>query len=340
MSGNADAILVTGGAGYIGSHVCKALAIAGFLPVTLDDLSRGYAWAVKWGPLERGSVGDEGRVLEVVRRHKPVAAIHLAGFTYVGESVERPDLYYENNVAGTVHLLNTLLAQGVRRVIFSSSAAVYGFPDECPVTENHRLAPISPYGFTKVAIEQVLSDLDRAFGFRSISLRYFNAAGGDPEGEIGEAHDPETHLIPRLLYAVSSPGPPVSLFGEDYDTPDGTCIRDYIHVSDLATAHVLALKRLLEGAPSGFYNLGNGSGFSVREVVRAVEDATGRAVPVIAAPRRAGDPARLVSDSGRIRAELGWVPALPELRPIVETAWRWVTGGLAELPKEFRRTDS
>jgi UDP-arabinose 4-epimerase len=336
MTRTADTVLVTGGAGYIGSHVCKALAASGFLPVTLDDLSRGHGWAVKWGPLEVGSIGDAERVRDLVGRHHLVAAIHLAGFTYVGESVERPDLYYENNVAGTVRLLNTLLAHGVPRVIFSSSAAVYGLPDECPVTEGHRLAPISPYGFTKVAIEQVLGDLDRAFGFRSISLRYFNAAGADPEGQAGEAHDPETHLIPRLLHAVSRPGTPVSLFGEDYDTPDGTCIRDYIHVSDLATAHVLALRKLLDGAPSGFYNLGNGSGFSVREVVRAVEEATGRAVPVIMAPRRAGDPARLVSDSARIRTELGWTPAFPELRPIVETAWRWASRGLPELPMEFR----
>ena len=326
MSPPEHAVLVTGGAGYIGSHVCKALNRAGFLPVAYDDLSRGHAWAVHWGPFERGGIADPERLDEVLRRHRPVAAVHLAGFTYVGESVERPDLYYANNVAGTMALLEALRKNGVGKVVFSSSAAVYGVPRRIPVPESHPIDPISPYGVTKALVERLLADLRRAFGLASVSLRYFNAAGADPDAEIGEVHEPETHLVPRLLMAARGELPEMAIFGEDYDTPDGTCIRDYIHVSDLADAHVLALQALLGGAPvPAALNLGNGGGFSVREVIAAVQRATGVRLELPVLPRREGDPARLVSDSTLARGALRWEPRFPSLDDIVATAWRWMS---------------
>jgi UDP-arabinose 4-epimerase len=320
-----DAVLVTGGAGYIGSHVCKALDRAGFLPVAYDDLSRGHARAVRWGPLERGGIADPKRLGEVLRRHRPVAVVHLAGFTYVGESVQRPGLYYRNNLSGTLALLDVLRQEGAGAFVFSSSAAVYGHPRQIPIPESHPVEPINPYGFTKAAVERVLGDLHEAYGFASVSLRFFNAAGADPDGEIGEAHEPETHLIPRLLMAARGELPEMAVFGGDYDTPDGTCIRDYIHVSDLADAHVLALQALLDGAPvPAALNLGNGEGFSVREVIEAVGEVTGARLDPPVLPRRAGDPPRLVSDSRMAAEALGWRPRHPGLGEIVATAWRWM----------------
>lgn len=323
MNPSRDAVLVTGGAGYIGSHVCKALVRAGMLPVTYDDLSRGHEWAVKWGPFVRGSLLQRHTLLEAVERHQPVAVVHLAGFTYVGESVRDPLLYYRNNVEGSLRLIEVCADQGVKAIVFSSSAAVYGNPLSTPISEDHPLAPINPYGFTKVAVERFLRDAEEAGGPRSISLRYFNAAGADPEGEAGEAHDPETHLIPLAL-AAARDGAPLTVFGTDYDTPDGTCIRDYIHVSDLADAHVRAVEVLLGAAPSTALNLGTGSGVSVRQIVAAAQEVTRKEVPVRYGARRPGDPPRLVSDPARALREFGWVPRHSDIRSIIGTAWHWM----------------
>lgn len=319
----ADRILVTGGAGYIGSHACKALAAAGFLPVAVDDLSRGHAWAVKWGPLERLDLRDARSLREAFARHRPAAVLHFAGVTYVGESVEHPDLYYQVNLGGVLSLLAEMRHAGVETLVFSSTAAVYGDPQRLPIPEDHPALPVSPYGRSKRMIEAVLEDHAAAFGLRHASLRYFNAAGADPEGETGEAHDPETHLVPLVLQAARGIRPSVTLYGEDYDTSDGTCIRDYIHVTDLAEAHVLALRQLLQGKSLGALNLGAGRGHSVREVIRACGEVTGTAIPVEAGPRRPGDPPRLVADASRAREVLGWTPRLSDLRTIVETAWAW-----------------
>jgi UDP-arabinose 4-epimerase len=325
--GSADrarrAILVTGGAGYIGSHVCKALAEAGFLPVSFDDLSRGHEWAVKWGPLVRGSLLDAAALDAAMAVHRPEAIVHLAGFTYVGESVRDPLLYYANNVAGSLSLLAAAARHGIGALVFSSSAAVYGNPLATPIPESHPLAPINPYGFTKLAVERVLADLEGSSGLRSVSLRYFNAAGADPDGAAGEAHAPETHLIPLVLAAVRN-GVPITLFGNDYDTPDGTCIRDYIHVTDLAAAHVLSLESLLAGGPSRALNLGTGAGLSVNEILAAAEEVTGMRVPSHFGPRRPGDPPRLVSDPTLARTDLGWAPRHSEIGTIIDTAWRWM----------------
>jgi len=320
------AVLVTGGAGYIGSHVCKRLSASGYTPVAVDDLSRGHAWAVKWGPLEEVTLSDTDTLERVVDKYSPTGVIHLAGYTYVGESVERPGFYYTNNVAGSLNLLETMREKGLNRIIFSSSAAVYGLPMEVPIPEDHPKAPINPYGFSKLAVERFLEDYDRALGLRSVSLRYFNACGADSEGETGEAHDPETHLIPRVLGAALGEVPGLAIFGVDYDTPDGTCIRDYIHVTDLADAHVRALEYLLEGGPTTACNLGTGRGFSVREIIDAAEAVTGQSIAVAVAPRRAGDPSRLVSESKRAARALGWRPKHSDLPTILETAWRWMNG--------------
>ena len=316
-------ILVTGGAGYIGSHVCKALAAAGFLPVSFDDLSRGHDWAVKWGPLVRGSLLDGEALDGAMADHRPAAIVHLAGFTYVGESVREPLLYYRNNVTGSLSLLEAATRHDVGALVFSSSAAVYGNPLASPIPEDHPMAPINPYGFTKMAVERFLADVEVSHGLRSVSLRYFNAAGADQEGEAGEAHDPETHLIPLVLSAVRE-GTPLTLFGTDYDTPDGTCIRDYIHVTDLAEAHVLALKSLLCGGPSRALNLGTGEGLSVREIIATAQEVTGSRVPVQVGARRPGDPPRLVSDPGRAGKSLGWTPRHSDIGTILGTAWRWM----------------
>jgi len=324
---SARAVLVTGGAGYIGSHCCKALARAGYLPIAYDNLVYGHEWAVKWGPLERGDVLDRARLDEVMAVHRPTAILHFAAFAYVGESVTNPGKYYRNNVAGSLTLIEAARDHGIDRVVFSSSCATYGVPVAARINEQTPQQPINPYGASKLMVERMLWDFDAAHGMRSILLRYFNAAGADPEGEIGEDHDPETHLIPLALDAASGRRINLTVFGADYDTPDGTCIRDYIHVSDLADAHVLALRALDAGARSNAFNLGVGEGHSVFEVIDAVARATGRLPPVVISARRPGDPGVLVSDASRARAALGWRPKLASLDEIVGSAWAWHQGG-------------
>ena len=319
-------ILVTGGAGYIGSHACKALAQAGYTPVVFDNLVYGHPWAVRWGPLEQGDIADRPRLDAVLQQYKPAAVMHFAAYAYVGESVQNPGKYYRNNVAGTLTLLEALRDHNIDKFVFSSTCATYGVPTQMPIPEHHPQQPINPYGMSKLMIEQILRDFDHAHGLRAMCLRYFNAAGADPAGEIGEAHDPETHLIPLVLDAALGRRPAITVFGDDYATPDGTCIRDYIHVTDLAAAHVLALQALEQGAASTAYNLGNGQGFSVREVIDCARQVTGRAIPVETGPRRAGDPPRLVGDAERIRSELNWQPQYADLDAIVQTAWQWQQG--------------
>ncbi|MBI3506464.1 MAG: UDP-glucose 4-epimerase GalE [Proteobacteria bacterium] len=316
------AVLVTGGAGYIGSHACKALAKAGYLPVAYDNLCLGHAHAVKWGPLEVGDIADRVRLDDVLGRHRPVAAMHFAAFAAVGESVADPALYYGNNVAGTVVLLDALRGAGVGRFVFSSTCAVYGTPERMPIAEETPRGPVNPYGRSKLMVEQILEDYGRAYGLAWTALRYFNAAGADPDGEIGEEHEPETHLIPRALMAVQGRLPHLDVFGTDYPTPDGTCIRDYIHVADLADAHVAAIGRLGNGGASIALNLGTGRGYSVRQIVDAVAAATGREVPLKLAARRPGDPPELVADPGLARREIGFAPTRSDIDTIVGTAWR------------------
>lgn len=327
MSGRlmaSSTILVTGGAGYVGSHACKALAQAGYEPVVYDNLSSGNRWAVRWGPLEIGDLQDVHRLHQVVRRHKPVALMHFAGAALVGESVREPGLYWRSNLIGSHNLLEAARAHDVGHIVFSSTCAIYGSPDTVPIVEGTPKAPINPYGASKLAVERMLADYDAAHGLRYAALRYFNAAGADADGELGEHRPVETHLIPLALDAVLGTRPPLKILGSDYPTPDGTAIRDYIHVADLAQAHVNALRSLLDGAPSLAANLGTGEGHSVKAVVEAAARLTGRAVPHEMAPRRPGDPAELVADSRLARQQLKLLPGnLQGLERIVETAWAW-----------------
>lgn len=316
-------VLVAGGAGYIGSHACKALAAAGFIPVTYDNLAHGHDEAVRWGPLIRADIADRARLDIVMAEFKPVAVMHFAAHTFVGESVSDPKKYYRNNVVGALTLFEAAVAAGIDAVVFSSTAAVYGVPETTPIPETAPKQPINPYGRSKLMMEQILRDFDGAYGLRSVCLRYFNAAGADPAGEIGEDHEPETHLIPRALMAAAGRIPHLDLFGTDYPTPDGTALRDYIHVTDLAQAHVKALSYLREGGASDAFNLGAGHGYSVREIIAAVERVTRRAVPVRQGPRRAGDPPSLVADPSRARARLGLDTSHSGIDTIVQTAWRW-----------------
>ncbi len=316
-------ILVTGGAGYVGSHACKALAAAGHTPVTYDNLSRGHREFARWGPLEVGDLGDAAKLDAVLARHRPDAVMHFAALAYVGESVEQPSLYYRNNVGGTLELLEAMRRAGVNLLVFSSTCSTYGVPERMPITEDVPQQPINPYGMGKLVVERVLRDYEPAYGLRSVALRYFNAAGCDPDGDVGEDHDPETHLIPRVLMAADGVLPRVDVFGTDYPTPDGTCLRDYIHVADLADGHVRALDYLQRGGASTAINLGTGRAFSVREVIAAAERVTDRRIPVHEGPRRAGDPPVLVADATRARAVLGFAPRFTEIEPIVATAWRW-----------------
>lgn len=316
-------ILVTGGAGYIGSHACKALAAAGYLPIAYDNLVHGHAQAVKWGPLERGDIADREALDAVIARHRPRAVLHFAAYAYVGESVADPGKYYRNNVAGTLTLLEAVRDHHIPRFVFSSTCATYGIPDRLPITESSPQRPINPYGASKLMVERMLADFGAAHDIGWIALRYFNAAGADPDNEIGESHDPETHLIPLALDAASRRGRPLTVFGNDYPTPDGTCLRDYVHVTDLANAHVLALAALEQGVASQPINLGNGDGYSVLEVIAAAARVTGRDVPYDIAPRRPGDPPILISDAACARKTLGWQPRLAAIDAIIATAWAW-----------------
>ena len=316
-------ILVVGGAGYIGSHMVKHLGLAGNAVTTLDNLSGGHADAVLHGTFVQGDIADRALLDRLLAEGRFDAVMHFASFIQVGESVVAPAKYYQNNVVNTLNLLDAMVAAGVKRFIFSSTAAIFGEPQSDTIDELHRQQPINPYGRTKLMVEQALADYDRAYGLKSVCLRYFNAAGADPAGELGERHDPETHLIPLVLQAASGRRPQISVFGRDYDTPDGTCIRDYVHINDLCQAHGLALQSLMGGAGSQAYNLGNGSGFSVQEVIDTARQVTGREIPVVYAERRAGDPARLVADSRAATAQLGWKPQFAALETLIGHAWAW-----------------
>ncbi len=314
-------VLVTGGAGYIGSHTCKWLAGLGYLPVSYDNLVYGHEHAVKWGPLVVGDIADTARLTAVIEQYRPVAVVHFAAWSYVGESVRDPAKYYINNVGGTLSLLQAMRATGLDKIVFSSTCATYGAPSELPIRETTPQRPINPYGRSKLMIETILQDYDQAFGIRSVSLRYFNACGADRAGEIGEEHDPETHLIPRVLMALNGEIDDFSVFGTDYATPDGTCVRDYIHVEDLAHGHALALKRLFDGGSSAQFNLGTGHGYSVREIIDTAEAVTGKTVPLRYGPRRAGDPPALFADTRLAEAELGFACRVSDLETIVGSAW-------------------
>lgn len=320
-------ILVTGGAGYIGSHTCKALHQAGYSPVTYDNLTRGNPEAVKWGALEVGDVNDGPRLRAVIQRHRPVALIHFAALAYVSESSANPAAYYQNNVGGTATLLGVMRECDVRHVVFSSTCAVYGAPNIVPIVEQTPLAPINPYGVTKMICERMLRECAAAHSLSFAALRYFNAAGGDPDGEIGECHVPETHAIPLALDAAAGAAEAFTIFGDDYPTKDGTCVRDYIHVTDLADAHVAALRLLLQGGESSTFNIGTGVGWSVRELVDTVRQVTGCDLPVRIGPRRIGDPALLVADAAEARDRLDWSPKFAALFDQVAHAWKWRQNG-------------
>jgi UDP-arabinose 4-epimerase len=320
-----QSILVTGGAGYVGSHACKALAASGYRPVVYDNLSRGHREAVRWGPLVEGNLHDSARLAETLASHRIAAVMHFAAFAYVGESMVDPGNYYWNNVGGTLALLNAMRDAGVGDIVFSSSCAVYGVPETVPIRATTATAPLNPYGDTKLAVEHALHWYAGAHGMRYAALRYFNAAGADPGGEIGENHEPETHLIPLVLRAALGRGKPIEIYGTDYPTRDGTAIRDYIHVADLADAHVRALAYLAAGGDSRALNLGTGSGSSVREVIAAVERIGGRKVPQREVARRPGDPPELVADPALARDRLGWLPRHSDLDTIIRTALAWET---------------
>ncbi len=323
MNQSQKSILVTGGAGYIGAHACKALAEAGYMPVAFDNLVYGHRQSVKWGPLEEGDIGDRRRLETVLKKYNPTAVMHFAAYAYVGESVENPAKYYRNNVSGTLALLESLKNFGIDKIIFSSTCATYGMPKQMPIGEDHPQYPINPYGRSKLMIEWILRDFAAAYDLKFISLRYFNAAGADPDAEIGEDHTPETHLIPLVLDTALDRRNHLEIFGTDYDTPDGTCIRDYIHVTDLADAHLRALEYLRDGGESNVFNLGNGNGFSVREVISAARELTGRDITCVESERRPGDPPVLIGSSEKIRKTLSWNPVFTTIEAIIETAWRW-----------------
>mgnify|MGYP000350740150 CR=1 FL=1 len=316
-------VLVTGGAGYIGSHMVKLLLARGIDVVTIDDLSCGHREAVVGGDFVLGDVGDRACMTEVLGRWRFDAIMHFASFIQVGESVRDPAKYYRNNLAGTLTLLDSAVAAGVKRFVFSSSAAIFGEPRYTPIDEAHPTQPISPYGYSKLAIERILADYDHAYGLRSVCLRYFNAAGADPSGELGERHEPESHLIPLVLQAASGRRSSVSIYGNDYPTPDGTCVRDYVHIVDLCEAHLLALEQMQQSDRSAAYNLGNNRGYSVSEVVRAVETVAQRRVRVELRGRRPGDPAVLVADANKAITELNWRPRFNDIETIVAHAWGW-----------------
>jgi len=315
--------LVTGGAGYIGSHTVRALGSQGFEPVTLDNLTEGHREAVLQGALETGDLSDESFLDGLFQRYRFEGVVHFASRCYVGESVENPRLYYGQNVGNAMTLFRVMLRHGVRQFVLSSSCATYGDPIRVPIDETHPQDPVNPYGETKFFIERILRQYDRAYGLRFVALRYFNAAGASLDGQLGEAHDPETHLIPRILEVGRQGSGEVQIFGDDYPTPDGTCIRDYIHVLDLASAHIAALAWLGDGRPSEFVNVGTGHGYSVRQVIAAAVKATGKDIPARVLPRRAGDPPALVADAAKARHLFGWEPQHSDLDTIMQTAWNW-----------------
>lgn len=316
-------ILVTGGAGYIGSHACKALKATGHVPVTYDNLSTGWADAVKFGPFERGDLNDRARLDEVFEKYGPEAVMHFGALSDVGQSMREPALYWHNNATGSLTLINAMLAHGCKRMVFSSTCATYGEQDGVTLDESATQSPINSYGASKLAIEQMLANFGESDDLKSVIFRYFNVAGADPEAEIGEHHRPETHIVPLVLDAASGRRDALTLFGTDYETPDGTCIRDYVHVSDLIDAHIAGLDWLKAGKGNRVFNLGTGKGFSVREVIDVGSKVTGLDVPVIESDRRPGDCTRLVSGSTRAKAELGWSPKRSTIEVMIEDAWRW-----------------
>jgi len=321
----AKTILVTGGAGYIGSHACKALALAGYQPVVYDNLVYGHRHAVKWGPLVEADLADESCLKGVFQNYDIAAVMHFAAFAYVGESMADPRTYFQNNTVNTLRLLDAMLGAGVKNIVFSSTCATYGQPLEVPITEASPQIPVNPYGESKLMIERVLHWYRQAYGLEYAALRYFNAAGADLEGEIGEDHTPETHLIPLILDAALGRRPDIAIFGTDYPTPDGTAIRDYIHVQDLASAHLRAIEHLLSGGASLAVNLGTGNGHSVRAVIDMAERVTGRSIPRSLSPRRPGDPPVLVADPSQARALLSWQATTSDLETILRSAWNWHT---------------
>jgi UDP-glucose 4-epimerase len=316
-------ILVVGGAGYIGSHMVKDLLDAGYDVITLDDLSTGHRELLPGGAFVEAGLGDSVLLDKLLSTHRISAVMHFAAFSLVGESMENPLKYYHNNIAATTELLSAMVRHNIKRFIFSSTAAVYGEPHELPITESHPCNPTNPYGASKIAVERILQDCDSAYGIKYISLRYFNASGADESGRIGERHAPETHLIPLILKVATGEHENIKILGTNYPTPDGTCIRDYIHVSDLAKAHLLALKELLSDGESAVYNLGNNRGYSVREVIEMARKVTGHPIPAVEEDKRPGDPATLIASSDKIKKELGWKPKYEDLETIIQTAWVW-----------------
>jgi len=316
-------VLVAGGAGYIGAHMCKLLALHGYTPIVVDNLTFGHKEFVKWGPLIVGDIADKDLIRQTIRTYKPIAVFHFSAFTYVGESVTEPKKYYQNNVVGTINLLDSIIEMGVKSFIFSSTCATFGIPQTEFLSETHPQNPINPYGMSKLIIEKCIADYSRAYDLKSVIFRYFNAAGADPDGEIGEDHQPETHLIPIVLDVALKKREFVSIFGDDYPTPDGTCIRDYIHINDLGSAHLLGLEYLIKKGETTSFNLGNGQGFSVKEIISKTEEITGHSIPTQISPRRAGDPPKLVGDSEKARSVLGWNPQFHRIEDIISTAWNW-----------------
>jgi UDP-glucose 4-epimerase len=316
-------ILVVGGAGYIGSHMCKLLRKAGEPHLVFDNLSQGHRAAIKDSPLTIGDLRDKEDLEKVFAENKIDLVMHFAAYISVGESVREPAKYWDNNTAGALTLLETMKENGINRFVFSSTAAIFGEPKYVPIDEEHPKNPTNPYGDSKLAVETILKSFDTAYGLKAVCLRYFNAAGADPDGQIGEDHEPEEHLVPLAIKAALGQRPALKIFGTDYETPDGTCVRDYIHILDLAEAHLLAVKHLRKDGDSRHYNLGNGQGFSVKQVLETVEKVSGKQVPHENAARRPGDPAKLIASSDRIREDWSWSPTMPKLETIVETAWTW-----------------
>ncbi len=316
-------ILITGGAGYIESHVVKLLGEKGFEILVIDNLSKGHKEAVLYRTLEKVDLSDKITLKRILEEFKPDAVMHFAAFIEVGESVVNPIKYYENNTCNTLNLLKTMMETGIKRFIFSSTAAVYGDPQKIPISEDHPISPINPYGQSKASVEKILKDFDKAYDLKYVSLRYFNAAGADPEGRIGESHDPETHLIPLILKAAKGERESIKIFGTDYPTLDGTCIRDYIHVNDLAEVHYLALEYLLDGGKSSVFNCGYGHGYSVKEVIDTAKKVTGIDFKVEEADKRPGDPPILVADNTKLKGTFGWKPKFDDLEYIIQTAWNW-----------------